>query len=172
MKDIIKHRPFKNEDINQVLNIYNFHIINGLSNFEEKPYTYDNFLKLTKDVISSELPFIVSIMEEKIIGFAYLNKFRDKSGYKHTFENSIYVDNDYIGKGIGSLLLKNLINKAKKNSKIKTIIAVIGKKNSSISVKIHQNNGFDIVGTLKKVGYKKKQWLDVIYMQKTLNEKN
>ena len=172
MKNIIKYRILKNADVNQVLDIYNFHIINGLSNFEEKPYSYNNFLKLTKDIISSELPFIVCVIKEKIIGFAYLNKFRDKSGYKHTFENSIYIDKDYIGRGIGSMLLKNLIDSAQKNSKIKTIVAVIGKKDSNVSVKIHQKNGFDIMGTLKKVGYKKKQWLDVIYMQRTLNEKN
>jgi len=172
LSNIFRYRNFKDDDINHVLNIYNFHIKNGLNNFEENQYTYEDFLKLVKNIIKSDLPFIIAEIKEKIIGFTYLSKFRDKSGYKFTFENSIYIDNDYVGKGVGSQLLKCLIEAANKDSKIKTIIAVIGKKNSDLSIKIHQKNGFNIVGTLKKVGYKKNQWLDVIYMQKIFNEKN
>ena len=40
------------------------------------------------------------------------------------------------------------------------------------SIKIHEKNGFKLIGTLKKVGFKKNQWLDSIYMQKIINEKN
>ena len=167
-----KYRFFKKPDIDQVLEIYNFHIENSLSNFEEKPLSKDDFYQLSSKILDYNLPYIVCEDEEKIIGFTYLNRFRNKSGYKFSFENSIYLKNDHIGKGIGNKLLEFLIKEAKKNKKIKTIIAVIGSENSIPSIKIHKRNGFKLIGTLKKIGFKKNKWLNAIYMQKILNEKN
>ena len=54
----------------------------------------------------------------------------------------------------------------------KNIIAVIGSHDSEASIKIHKKNGFEMIGTIKKVGYKQGKWLDTIYMQRILNEKN
>ena len=62
--------------------------------------------------------------------------------------------------------------KSSKNTQINNIIAVIGGNKTEASIRIHQKNGFNMIGTLKKVGFKKNQWLDSIYMQKILNEKN
>lgn len=171
-KNIIKFRTVKKTDIQQVLEIYNFHIKNGLANFEEKTINYESFLNLSKNILKAKLPFIICELEKEIIGFAFLNHFREKSGYRYTYENSIYMDKNYLNKGYGNLLLKRLILDAKKNDKIKSIIAVIGSKNSKGSRRIHEKNGFNTIGTLKKVGYKKKQWLNSIYMQKIFNEKN
>jgi len=164
-------RALKTSDIETVLEIYNFHISNGFANFEEKPFLYNDFFDLCQDITNSKLPFIICSFDKKIIGFAYLNKFRNKSGYKYSFENSIYLDNNYAGKGIGSRLLEELINISSKNLKIRNIIAVIGGKNPESSIQIHKKNGFVIIGTLKNIGFKKKEWLDAIYMQKMLNEK-
>ena len=52
--------------------------------------------------------------------------------------------------------------------KIKNLIAVIGGKNNFASIKIHKNNGFQYIGTIKKAGFKKNKWIDSIYMQKRL----
>ena len=170
MNNLLKFRPLEIDDIKQVLKIYNFHIVNGMANFEEKPFTYKDFSTLSQSIIGSKLPFIVCEEDSKIIGFSFLNHFRNKSGYRFTFENTIYIDNEYINKGIGNKILKEIIKISLKNNKIKTIIAVIGSFNAKASIKIHEKNGFNMVGTLKKVGYKKNQWMDSIYMQKLINE--
>ena len=172
MKSSFKLRPIELTDALSVMKIYNYYIKNGLANFEEKEISYEKFFKTIKEILNSKLPFIVCEKNNKILGFVYLTNFRNKSGYKHSFENSIYIDKNYINKGIGRILLKNLIEISKTNKKIKSIIAVIGNYNSEGSIKIHKENGFKIVGTLKKVGYKKNKWLDAIYMQLILNEKN
>tara|TARA_B110001454_G_scaffold88902_1_gene85030 strand:- start:72 stop:605 length:534 start_codon:yes stop_codon:yes gene_type:complete len=157
-------------EVHRILEICNFHIKNGLANFEEKQIKYTVFLNFTKNILKSNLPFIVCKENKSILGFAYLSKFRNKSGYRYTFEDTVYVDNNYIGKGIGSLLLNHLIKESLQNSQIKNIIAVIGGNKNEASIRIHQKNGFDMIGTLKKVGFKKNQWLDSIYMQKILNK--
>ena len=166
MKNIFKFRNFKEIDINDILKIYNFYINNGYNNFEENQYTYNNFKNLCKKISQLKLPFIVCETDNKIVGFAYLNIFREKSGYRYSYENTIYVDKKFIGEGIGNNLLKKLIFTSKKNKKIKSIVAVIGSKNSSPSIKIHEKNKFKLVGILKKVGFKNGIWLDSILMQR------
>ena len=168
----MKFRKFTFEDIGNILQIYNFHILNGLANFEENPLTYDDFFKLSESIININLPFIVCEDNTNILGFAYLNKFRNKSGYKFSFENSIYVHQNHLSKGIGSKLLKQLILSSIEKPQIKSIVAVIGGDDAKASIKIHPKNGFRIVGKLKNIGFKKNQWLDVIYMQLEINEKN
>ena len=63
--------------------------------------------------------YLVADYDEKIVGIAYLNQFREKSGYRFAFENTIYI---YIiiilDQGIGSKLLKALIDVSKKIKKL------------------------------------------------------
>lgn len=173
MENLFNFRNFEEKDIKDILEIYNFHIIDGLGNLEEDSISYKDLKILCNEIIKQKLPFIVCEKNLKIIGFSYLNKFRDKSGYRYSFENTVYVHKKYIGLGIGSQLLSELIKISKKDKKIHTIISVI--TGSSIpSIKIHEKNGFNLIGTIKKAGFKKNQWLDVVYMQKILhtNEKD
>ena len=166
------YRSFTEDDIPKVLEIYNYYISNGLENFEEKPLSAENFLKLYKNIILNKLPFIVCESNNQILGFAYLNNFRKKSGYKFSFEDTIYIDKKFSGKGIGTKLLSALIESSKKNTNIKTIIAVIGGNEPNASIAIHKKQGFNIIGVLKKVGFKNNQWLDAVYMQKIVNDQN
>ena len=168
----LNFRNLKIEDIKNIIKIYNFYINFGFSNFEDSIMSNEDFYTLCKGILNSKLPFIVCEIDNKIIGFAYLNKFRKKNGYRFALEDSIYIDYSFIGRGIGNKLLKELIKIALLNSDIRTIIAVISSKNSSASIKIHEKNGFNIIGTLKDVGFKKDKWLDAILMQKILYEKN
>lgn len=165
MDNTLIFRNFNFDDLYDILNIYNFHIINSLANFEETPIKSQEFLKTCTNIVNSKIPFIVCEKKSKIIGFAFLSNFRKKSGYRFVFEDSIYLDKDRIGEGIGSRLLKELIISASKNKNIKSIIAVIGDSNADASIKIHEKNGFKMIGKLKNVGFKKKQWIDSIYMQ-------
>ena len=148
--------------------IYNYYITNSYSNFEEKKITYKNFCKNYKNIISKKLPYLVALDDEKVVGIAYLNKFREKSGYRYAFENTIYIHKNHVKKGIGYKLLKELINISKKNKNIKLIVAVIGSIDSVGSIKIHKKLGFKKVGILEKIGFKKNKWIDSILLQKKL----
>ena len=148
--------------------IYNYYITNSYSNFEEKKLSFRDFCKNYKKIIDRKLPYLVAISEEGVVGIAYLNKFREKSGYRFTFENTVYVHEEYLNKGIGTKLLKKLINISKRNKNIKKIIAVIGAIDSAGSVKIHKKNGFKKVAIFKKIGFKNGKWIDAIFMQKNI----
>ncbi len=164
----VKKNNFTETEISKALKIYNYFIENSFSNFEEKKLSKSKFYLLLKKIRKNKLPFILAIEDNKVIGLAFVNKFREKSGYRFSYEHSIYVNPDYINNGYGNILLKELVKICKKITKIKNLIAVIGGKNNFASIKIHKKNGFQYIGTIKKVGFKKNKWVDSIYMQKRL----
>ena len=166
MKNLNYFRNLEYRDIKSVLRIYNFHIKNGFGNFEERPLNFNDFSTICKNILDEKLPFVICLQNDKIVGFTYLSKFRNKSGYKFSFEDSIYVHQKFLKQGIGNKLLNELVQQSKKIKKIKTIIAVISSKNKEASINIHKKNGFVTIGTLKKIGFKKDKWLDSTYMQK------
>ena len=167
MKKNIFHQ-LKEKDIKDVLYIYNYHIEHSIGNFEEKKMSFVSFSKFINSINKKKLPFIVSKTNNIISGFAFLSQYRNKSGYRFTFENSIYIHPEFVNKGIGNQLLKELVKNCKKNKIIKNIIAVIGDSKNYNSIKIHKKNGFIKIGILKKVGFKKNKWIDSVYMQKKL----
>ena len=148
--------------------IYNYYIINSYSNFEEKKLTFNAFHKNYNNIKKNKLPYLVALSEKKVVGLAYLNRFREKSGYRFAFENTIYVHEKYTKQGVGFRLLKELLYVSKKNKNIKLIIAVIGSIDSKGSLKLHEKFGFKKTGVLKKIGFKNNKWIDSIFLQKIL----
>ncbi len=160
--------PLLKKNLKDALKIYNYYIDNSFSNFEEKKISLKDFINDYRNIGKKKLPYLAAIIDKKLVGIAYLNKFRDKSGYRFAFENTIYVHNDYLKKGIGYRLLKELISSSKKNREIKKIVAVISSIDSVGSIKVHKKLGFKNCGKLKKIGFKKGKWIDCIIMQKDL----
>jgi L-amino acid N-acyltransferase YncA len=148
--------------------IYNYYIVNSYSNFEENKLTFNQFHNNYRNIINNNLPYLVAISEKKIVGLAYLNRFREKSGYRFAFENTIYVHNEHIRQRIGYKLLKELLYISKNNKNIKLIVAVIGSIDSKGSLKLHKKLGFKKRGILKKIGFKNDKWIDSIFLQKNL----
>ena len=148
--------------------LYNYYIVNSYANFEEKKLTFNQFHYNYKNIIKNKLPYLIALSEEKVVGLAYLNKFREKSGYRFAFENTIYIHHKYIRQGIGYKLLKELLYTSKNQKNIKLIIAVIGSLDSKGSIKLHEKLGFKKTGVLKKIGFKNNKWIDSIFLQKNL----
>ena len=165
---IINSSKISEKDMISALEIYNYYISNSLSNFEEKKLSILSFKKLYKNIRLKKLPFILAKNESEIVGIAFVNNFRLKSGYRYTHEHSIYINPKLINHGYGTIILSELIKLCRKNKDIKNLIAVIGGSDNLGSINIHKKNGFKYIGTLSKVGYKKNKWVDSVYMQKIL----
>ena len=117
-------------DLIKALKIYNYYIANSFANFEEKVLTENKFNQKYKKIKSKKLPFILAKKNNDVIGLAFVNNFREKSGYKYTFEHSIYINPNFISQGYGSVVLKELVKVCRRNKKIKNLIAVIGGSNN------------------------------------------
>jgi phosphinothricin acetyltransferase len=116
-----------------------------------------------EEKINKNFPVIVAELYGNVVGFGMYSEFRFREAYKFTVEHSVYVSQDFHGKGIGKLLLLELIDLAKKQ-KLHTMIAVIDAENQS-SVEFHEKFGFKTVGIVKESGYKFDRWLDSVFMQ-------
>ena len=109
------------KDLRSAHKIYNYYITNSYSNFEEKKLTFNEFHKNYKNIINNRLPYLIALSDKKVVGLAYLNRFREKSGYRFAFENTIYVHEKHTSQGIGYKLLKELLNISKNHKNIKSI---------------------------------------------------
>jgi phosphinothricin acetyltransferase len=102
-----------------------------------------------------------------LLGFAYLAPWRQKSAYRRTVENTIYLKHSAVGQGLGPRLLSELLRLGKEAG-IKEVVAVISDSEADTSIQMHKKFGFKKVGELPAVGNKFNRWLGVILMQKSL----
>lgn len=150
-------------DCPTILEIINFNILNSTALYDYVPRTLVQQQAIFQDKIKKGFPIIVAVENEKVIGFGYYSEFRFREAYKFTVEHSVYVHPKHHGKGIGKLLLTELIRLAKAQN-LHTMIGVIDSENTG-SIAFHEKMGFEIVGVIKESGYKFDRWLSSVFMQ-------
>jgi L-amino acid N-acyltransferase YncA len=160
-------RPVDAADADTIAAIYANHVLHGTASFETEPPTIDFWQDKIASITTRGWPFLVAAMDDAVVGYAYATQFRDRAAYAHTCENSIYVNAQNVGQGIGTLLLLALVTEAK-HCGFREIIAVIGGAEPA-SVALHARCGFRHAGRMENVGYKFGRWLDTVYMQKGLS---
>ena len=101
-----------------------------------------------------------------VLGFGALSEYKDRSGYRSTVENSVYVRRDVARRGIGKQILLHLIETATVSG-FHSVIARI-EAQSLASRGLHSSCGFELVGIEKQVARKFGKWLDIAVMQKSL----
>lgn len=162
----VEIRPYKSEDAPAILEIINDAILTSTALYDYQPRTLTNQMEIFDDKLAKGFPIIVATVNEQVVGFGYYSEFRFREAYKFTVEHSVYANKDYIGKGVGKLLMHNLIDLAKVQ-KLHTMIAVIDAENES-SIGFHEKFGFETVGIIKESGFKFNRWLHSVIMQKML----
>jgi phosphinothricin acetyltransferase len=162
----IKIRPYEVKDAKSILDIINYNILTSTAIYDYNERTLETLTSTFEDKLKKGYPIIVAVVGKKVVGFGYYSEFRFRDGYQFTVEHSVYVINDFHGKGIGKLLLQELIDLAKKQ-KLHTMIAVIDSENQS-SVEFHEKFGFKTVAVIKETGFKFDRWLHSVFMQKML----
>ena len=102
-----------------------------------------------------------------VCGFGSLSPYRDRPAYSTTVEDSVYVDPAHQGRGVGRVLLTELVGLATAHGFHSVMARIVGGHAASIA--LHQACGFEIVGTEREVGRKFGSWLDVVVMQRMLS---
>ncbi|MFE3868231.1 GNAT family N-acetyltransferase [Flavobacterium sp. LS2P90] len=159
----IKIRPAVFADIDTILEIVNHQILHSTSNYDYEPHDFETQKSWFYQKQAKNQPVIVAEYENGTIGYATYGQFREKNGYQYTVEHSVYVAQEFIGKGIGKQLLAELIRLAK-NQGYHVMIGAIDADNAG-SITFHEKFGFKVVGTIREVGYKFDHWLDLVFMQ-------
>ena len=159
----IKIRTYQINDAEIIVAILNYYIANATALYDYELRTLEQQRAIFEEKLTKGFPVIVATVDERVIGFGYYSEFRFREAYKFTVEHSVYVAKNEHGKGIGKMILENLIDLAKKQ-KLHTMIAVIDSENQS-SVAFHEQFGFKTVGIIKESGFKFDRWLHSVIMQ-------
>ncbi|MEO7105538.1 MAG: N-acetyltransferase family protein [Rhodoferax sp.] len=164
---MIKIRPSTDVDLAAITAIYTHHVLHGTGTFETTPPTEQDMAARRADVLSKELPYLVIETEDGVLGFAYCNWFKPRPAYRYSAEDSIYLAPAASGKGLGRLLLEELMAQAERAG-VRKLIAVIGDSSNLGSVGVHKACGFNHVGVLANCGWKFDRWLDVVLMDRVI----
>ena len=166
-----KIRPSTDTDIPAITAIYAHHVLHGTGTFETDPPSAQDMAARRSDVLSKNLPYLVVEDETGVLGFAYCNWFKPRPAYRYSAEDSIYLAPSARGKGLGKLLLTELMAQAERRG-VRKLIAVIGDSANQGSVGLHKVCGFNHVGLLANCGWKFDRWLDVVLMDNTIGSGN
>lgn len=147
--------------------IYAHHVLEGTGTFEETPPSIEEITKRHERIVAANLAWLVALDSSGVLGFAYFTRYRDRSAYRFTAEDSVYVREDVRGQGVGKALVAALLDRAC-DAGFRQMIAAIGDSENIGSIGVHASLGFQRVGILRDVGYKFGRSLDVVLMQKAL----
>lgn len=115
-----------------------------------------------------QYPYLVIDIDNHVVGYAYASAYHSRAAYQWDCELSIYLDENYHGKSMASLLYQSLLD-ILKIMHIQNVYACITYPNIK-SERFHERFGFSIIGYFHKVGYKKGLWHDVKWVEKSLND--
>jgi L-amino acid N-acyltransferase YncA len=162
-------RPATEADAAAVAAIYGHHVLHGFGTFEEEPPSDVEMAGRIAAVLARGLPYLVAEEEGAVVGFAYAGPFRPRAAYRYTVEDSVYIAPQAIGKGVGKALVTEVIARCEALG-LRQMIAVIGDSGNAGSIGLHRALGFEDAGIGKAFGFKHGRWVDVVWMQRALNE--
>ena len=143
----------------QVKRIYEEGINTGYATFQQDAPEWDKW-----DAEHLKHSRIVAIVENEVAGWAALTPVSGRCVYAGVAEVSVYVAEKFRGKKIGNALLEELIKQSEANN-LWTLQAGIFPENTA-SVKIHEANGFRIIGYREKIGQMNGIWRDNLFLEK------
>jgi phosphinothricin acetyltransferase len=157
-------------DLPAITAIYAHHVLHGTGTFEEEPPGEAEMGARIARVGAARCAWLVATdAAGEVLGFGYFAPFRERSAYRFTAEDSVYVRDDIRGQGVGKALVAELIARAEARG-FRQMIAVIGDSENVGSIGLHISLGFRQVGLLRAAGMKFGRWLDVVQMQRALGE--
>lgn len=162
-------RAAEDRDMVPTQAIYAHHVLNGIASFELEVPAVGEMAARRAGVLAAGLPYLVAEANGQIVGYCYATLYRPRPAYRFTVEDSVYIANGMAGRGIGSLLLAELIRRCEAGN-WRQMVAIIGNSGNTGSLKLHERLGFEPVGTLRSAGFKFGQWVDTVLMQRQLGQ--
>jgi Sortase and related acyltransferases len=161
-------------DAKEILEIYAPYVKNTAITFEYDVPSLEVFADRMRKILK-KYPYIVALDHHQIIGFAYASAFKERAAYDWTVETTIYIRQDYRGKGIGKKLYLTLEGILKRQNvlNLNACIAYTSIENeilTNASTYFHERLGYRKVAHFTKCGYKFGTWYDVIWMEKMIGE--
>ncbi|TNE94804.1 MAG: N-acetyltransferase family protein [Rhodobacteraceae bacterium] len=163
-------RDAEDRDLEGITAIYNDAVEHTAAIWNEAIVDVENRRAWLADRRKAGYPVLVAISDDdRVLGYASFGDWRAWDGYRHTVEHSVYVRADQRGVGIGKALMEALIGRAIGIGK-HVMVAGIEAENIG-SIRLHEKLGFEHAGILRQVGAKFGRWLDLAFLQLTLDDR-
>jgi phosphinothricin acetyltransferase len=162
-------RPADTADLPFVTEIYEHAVRFGTATFELVPPDLSEMTRRFQALKDGGFPYLVAVIEGRVVGYAYAGPYRPRPAYRFTVENSVYLQPAIHRRGVGRQLLQRLLSECEARG-FRQMIAVIGDSANAGSIGVHTACGFEMIGTHPNVGLKFGRWLDTVMMQRPLGE--
>jgi len=152
----------------EILAIFNEEIAHSTALYDYKPRTMEMMEAWFAAKEKGKFPVVGAIAENgSLAGFVSYGSFRPWPAYKYSVEHSVYVHQSQRGRGLGKLLVREVLHTARAQS-YHTVIGGIDSKNTA-SIRLHLSLGFTHCGRIRQAGFKFGQWLDLEFYQYILD---
>jgi L-amino acid N-acyltransferase YncA len=159
-------------DLPAINEIYNYYVDRSTCTYQTEHETLEGRQAWFVEHPPDKYPVIVADLAERaddaVVGWGSLSKFRPRAAYGPTVEASIYIHHEFHRRGLGRLLLLDLIQRARAAGYHSLIGGASADQTASLA--LQESLGFQRVAHLREVGYKFGRWLDVIYFQLMLSD--
>jgi phosphinothricin acetyltransferase len=159
-------RPAIDDDLTDIAAIYNHEIANSIATFDLEPPTLTYWQEKLRGNHPGDHLLVAVDNDKDVVGYAYSWSYRPRPAYNTTRETSIYLDPSVRGKGVARRLYPALLDTLAESG-VHTAVALVALPNPG-SIRLHEACGFEHVGTMREVGNKFDQWIDVAWFQKML----
>jgi phosphinothricin acetyltransferase len=152
-------------DAEAIRAIYNYEVLRTAATFDLVPRSIEDQRHWIADRTGA-FAAIVAVDDDVVVGFGSLSPYKERAAYRTSVEDSVYVHTDHQGRGIGKIVVNELLNIAR----LSGFHAVFARINASseASRALHAACGFELVGVEREVGRKFNRWHDVAIMEALL----
>jgi L-amino acid N-acyltransferase len=156
------------DDLPAVREIYNYYVERSTCTFQLEPDTEIQRLEWFRNRAPAH-PVVVAEVAGEIVGWASLSPWSGRAGYARTVEASVYIRHDCHRRGLGRILMLDLIERARSLGHHTIIGGACTEQAASLA--LQESLGFERVAHFREVGHKFGRWLDVVYLQLLLDRR-
>ena len=152
-------------DAEAIRTIYNHEVLHSFATFDLVPRTLDE-QRAWIEQRSGAFAALVAVEGNVVVGFGSLSPYKERAAYRTSVEDSVYVAVGQQGRGIGKMIVMELLEVARASGFHAVFARISGPSDASRA--LHASCGFELVGIEREVGRKFNRWLDVAIMEALL----
>ena len=168
MNSNISILPGESDDLSQLVDIYNHYVNNTHITFDTEPFLVAARIPWFAQ-FSGSGPYRLLAAEKDgvVVGYASSTNFKPRAAYNTSVETSVYLRPDEVGQGTGRALYRALLDILLEEPSVHRAYGGVALPNPT-SVELHEQLGFEKVGTYREVGFKLDKYWDVSWYEKDL----
>ncbi len=147
------------QDTGAITAIYNEYVLHSVVTFETEPLREEEMRTRIAE-ISARFPYFVCEEAGNVVGYCYAHPWKERAAYAHTLETAVYLSSHHTGKGMGTLLMQELIESCRR-AEFRALVACVTEGNIA-SDALHRKLGFKQVSRFEQVGWKFGCWLGIV----------